>query len=55
MYLSVLKRLNHSKIFAGNFRDVFLKGDTDPICLELVEQFGWQQQLKEVSQVKHPL
>jgi len=39
----------------GNIRDVFLKGDTDPICLELVEQFGWQQQLQQVSQVKHPL
>lgn len=26
---------------AGNYRDVFLQGDCDAVCLELIEKLGW--------------
>jgi len=37
----------------GNYRDVFLQGDTDDLSIEIVEKIGWTADHQKISQVKY--
>eukprot|EP00088_Acartia_fossae_P020658 TRINITY_DN2219_c0_g1_i1.p1 TRINITY_DN2219_c0_g1~~TRINITY_DN2219_c0_g1_i1.p1 ORF type:complete len:374 (-),score=70.36 TRINITY_DN2219_c0_g1_i1:297-1418(-) len=37
----------------GNYRDVFLQGDTDDKSQEIIEKLGWTEQFQQVSLTKH--
>ena len=38
-----------------NYRDVFLEGDCDEVCLKLAEALGWKQELLELHRTEHKL
>jgi len=37
----------------GNFRDVFIQGDTDDKSQEIVEKLEWKEQFQQISQIKY--
>jgi hypothetical protein len=39
--------------FLGNFRDVFIQGDTDDKSQEIVEKLEWKEQFQQISQIKY--
>ena len=39
-------------INVGNYRDVFLQGDTDDKSQEIIQKLGWTEQFQQVSLTK---